>query len=319
MTGDGLDLLKPFLPGLEAALDDPDVSEIMINGPGNVWLEGHGRLRPIRRARARRGGAGAGGDPYRPAVGPGPGDDADPRCAPRRRLARGHLRPAGQPVRRHHRPALWQTILFGGAAGRTRRAARAHPRRGRAGVAHPPEYPRERRHRERQDDAAQRAHCPHPRRRADRRHRGHLGAPHRLPELRPVRGARAAHREPSRSATSCATPCGTDPITSSSAKCAAARPPTCCKPSTPDTAARSPPSTPTTRRAPSHDVASCAMQGGGDLPWDVTCRGVVDGIALVIHMTRRDGRRFVEEAAVVNGYDAGTNTWDIHRLDRVTI
>ena len=47
MTGDGLDLLKPFWPGLEAALDDPDVSEIMINGPGNVWLEGHGRLRPI--------------------------------------------------------------------------------------------------------------------------------------------------------------------------------------------------------------------------------------------------------------------------------
>ena len=34
MTGDGLDLLKPFLPGLEAALDDPDVSKIMINGPG---------------------------------------------------------------------------------------------------------------------------------------------------------------------------------------------------------------------------------------------------------------------------------------------
>ena len=47
MTRDGLDLLKPSLPGLEAALDDPDVSEIMINGPGNVWLEGHGRLRPI--------------------------------------------------------------------------------------------------------------------------------------------------------------------------------------------------------------------------------------------------------------------------------
>ena len=45
MSGNGPDLLKPFLPGLEAALDDPDVSEIMINGPGNVWLEGHGRLR----------------------------------------------------------------------------------------------------------------------------------------------------------------------------------------------------------------------------------------------------------------------------------
>ena len=47
MSGDSLDLLKPFLPGLEAALDDPEVSEIMINGPGNVWLEGHGRLRSI--------------------------------------------------------------------------------------------------------------------------------------------------------------------------------------------------------------------------------------------------------------------------------
>ena len=66
-------------------------------------------------------------------------------------------------------------------------------------------------------------------------------------------------------------------------------------------------------------LASCAMQGGGHLPWDVTCRGVVDGIAMVIHMTRREGRRFVEEAAVVHGYDAGTNTWDIHRLDHVTV
>ena len=44
---DALDLLKPLLPGLEAALADPDVSEIMINGPGNVWLEGHGRLTQI--------------------------------------------------------------------------------------------------------------------------------------------------------------------------------------------------------------------------------------------------------------------------------
>ena len=33
-------------------------------------------------------------------------------------------------------------------------------------------------------------------------------------------------------------------------------------------------------------IASCAMQGGGELPWEVTCRGVVDGIAMVIHMTR---------------------------------
>ena len=29
----GLEYLKPFLPGLEPVLADPDVSEIMINGP----------------------------------------------------------------------------------------------------------------------------------------------------------------------------------------------------------------------------------------------------------------------------------------------
>ena len=42
-------------------------------------------------------------------------------------------------------------------------------------------------------------------------------------------------------------------------------------------------------------LASCAMQGGGDLPREVPCRGVVDGISMVIHMARREGRRFVEE------------------------
>ena len=35
----GLEHLKPFLPGLESALEDSEVSEIMINGPGNVWIE----------------------------------------------------------------------------------------------------------------------------------------------------------------------------------------------------------------------------------------------------------------------------------------
>ena len=56
------------------------------------------------------------------------------------------------------------------------------------------------------------------------------------------------------------------------------------------------------------------MQGGGSLPWEVTCRGVVDGIAMVIHMTRREGRRVVEEAVFVEGYEAKENQWDIQRL-----
>ena len=51
------------------------------------------------------------------------------------------------------------------------------------------------------------------------------------------------------------------------------------------------------------------MQGGGELPWEVTCRGVVDGIAMVIHMTRREkGDGFVEEAAFVKGYEAKLKT-----------
>ena len=38
---------------------------------------------------------------------------------------------------------------------------------------------------------------------------------------------------------------------------------------------------------------------------------VVDGIAMVIHMTRREGQRFVEEADFVQGYEAGENRWVI--------
>ena len=42
----GMDYLRPFLPGLESVLEDEDVSEIMINGPGNVWIESRGEIRP---------------------------------------------------------------------------------------------------------------------------------------------------------------------------------------------------------------------------------------------------------------------------------
>ena len=43
----GIAHLRPFLPGLEAVLEDPEVSELMINGPGNVWVERGGELEPI--------------------------------------------------------------------------------------------------------------------------------------------------------------------------------------------------------------------------------------------------------------------------------
>ena len=56
-------------------------------------------------------------------------------------------------------------------------------------------------------------------------------------------------------------------------------------------------------------LATCAMQGETDLPWEVTCRGVVDGISMVIHMTRREGKRYVEEALHVGDYDAAKRCW----------
>ena len=31
-------------PAWKMCLEDPEVSEIMINGPHNVWIEGHGKL-----------------------------------------------------------------------------------------------------------------------------------------------------------------------------------------------------------------------------------------------------------------------------------
>ena len=37
---------------------------------------------------------------------------------------------------------------------------------------------------------------------------------------------------------------------------------------------------------------------------------------MVIHMTRREGRRFVEEALLVEGYDAPRNHWIIKPIWR---
>ena len=39
-----LEDLKPFLPGLESVLDDEAVSELMVNGPGTVFVERGGRM-----------------------------------------------------------------------------------------------------------------------------------------------------------------------------------------------------------------------------------------------------------------------------------
>ena len=55
-------------------------------------------------------------------------------------------------------------------------------------------------------------------------------------------------------------------------------------------------------------LASCAMQAGG-LPWEVLCRSVVDGISVVVHTSRIAGRRAVEEVRILHDWEAEDNSW----------
>ena len=314
---DALDLLKPFLPGLEAALADPDVSEIMINGPGNVWLEGHGRLdaslpRPPwtrRRWNARR---------FISRV-PSASTRRPRRSSMRAWATARAWRSASRPPARTSRSpcdasardafSAAQLVEQGALPEHIRHAAERtlHTRRNilvsggtgsgkttllNALIALIPD-----------DERIVAIEDT-------------LGAAHRRPELSSGSRRAGSNTGPSPSATWCGTRLRHRPdhivvgevrggeaadllqalntghggslttVHANNAESALSR------------------------------LASCAMQGGGDLPWEVTCRGVVDGIAMVIHMTRADGRRFVEEAAYVRGYEAGSNAWEIERLDR---
>ena len=62
-------------------------------------------------------------------------------------------------------------------------------------------------------------------------------------------------------------------------------------------------------------LASCAMQASDALPWSVVCRGVVDGIEAVIHQTRMPtGERKVAQMVRVKDYDVQTNRWVIEPI-----
>ena len=315
---DGLDLLKPFLPGLETALEDPDVSEIMINGPGNVWLEGHGRLRAIaapaldaaalERAAihiARPLGLDPAttpvldarlGDGSRVAICVPP---ASPHVAITVRRFGTRSFSAAQLVEQgalpeHIRAAAERTlhtrrnILVSGGTGSGKTTLLN------ALIALIPDD-------ERivaiEDTLELRIDAPNCVRFEARglqqgavtirdlvRHALRHRPDHIV--VGEVRGGEAADLL---QALNTGHGGSLTTVHANNAESALSR------------------------------LASCAMQGGGDLPWEVTCRGVVDGIAMVIHMTRADGRRFVEEAAFVRGYEAGSNAWNIERLDRTPL
>ena len=311
----GIEHLKPFLPGLEAVLEDPEVSELMINGPYNVWVEKAGRLRPheapsldaaaLHRAAihiARPLGLDPAAKPIidarledgsRVAICVPP---ASPVVGITVRRFGGRAFSAGDLVRQGVLPE--QVLSAAREALRSRRNILVSGGTGsgkttllNALIELLPETERIVAIEDTLELRIDRANCL-------RFEAGHLeqGAitirelvRHAL-RHRPdhivvgeVRGGEAADLL---QALNTGHGGSLTTVHSNNAESALSR------------------------------VASCAMQAGGELPWEVTCRGVVDGIAMVIHMTRREGRRFVEEALRVRGYDAAQNRWIIEPIRR---
>ena len=56
-------------------------------------------------------------------------------------------------------------------------------------------------------------------------------------------------------------------------------------------------------------LATCALQAGDGLPWDVVCHSVAAAFQLVVRQARVDGRRGVREAVAVLGYEPRTGGW----------
>ena len=219
---------------LEPYMQDPDVTDILVNGPHEVYVERLGRLQEtntvfadedhllqiIQRIVAR---VGRRIDEHSPMV--------DARL------------PDGSPRERHHsaagpgRPGALDSPLRPSAAANRRPAG---PRLGlpgnaaaaRSGRRRPHQHHDQRRHRRRQNDAAQQRLAVHPRQRTpgdDRR----LGRTQAAAEARREAGNAAQEcgrdQRSHASATWCATPCACGPTASSSAKSAAAKPSTCCR------------------------------------------------------------------------------------------
>ncbi len=62
-------------------------------------------------------------------------------------------------------------------------------------------------------------------------------------------------------------------------------------------------------------LATCAMQASDALPWTVVCRGVVDGIEAVIHQTRApEGVRRVDQMVRVRDYGPAENRWVVEPI-----
>ena len=218
MSGDGLDLLKPFLPGLEAVLDrsrrdryhDERAGQRTAGRPS----AGFGRSTGPRSTRRRWSG--------KRFISPGRWAWSRPRrrCTRCRASVDGSRSaicvPPASSIRRHHRPAVREASVFRISTCVEQGVLRPTnvPSRSRADAPQPPEYPRQRLCRQRQDGAPQRPHRTARRGRTDRRHRGLARAANGRARTVSASSARAKHarrfavRDPSKK---CGTHCGTAP------------------------------------------------------------------------------------------------------------
>ncbi len=61
-------------------------------------------------------------------------------------------------------------------------------------------------------------------------------------------------------------------------------------------------------------LASCALQGGIDLPYQAIRQQIADAIQFVLHLTRNDRRRFVHELMRVGRYDGARDGYEPETL-----
>lgn len=55
---------------------------------------------------------------------------------------------------------------------------------------------------------------------------------------------------------------------------------------------------------------SCVLQSGVELPYRAIKTNIADSLNVVIHIERRPGRRFISEVIEINGYDPDTDLYD---------
>jgi pilus assembly protein CpaF len=59
-------------------------------------------------------------------------------------------------------------------------------------------------------------------------------------------------------------------------------------------------------------LASCVMQAGVEVPYAAIRLQIADAIQCVAHLTRKAGRRFVQELVYIDGYDAVDDVYRTH-------